>query len=177
MLAIWRLYFCINLDVYLSQQPVFFRLACTFVLTGPQLLYDGHLPPILDVTQGDPPHTPLPKEYFLDVFLQWNFHGRSKPWTYVKNERWKIFTVWVLMVHKWYEWVKEQWQVLLGVVHQVYKWEATQCKDSVQDVFSERQEPCHLGLLLKELAYWLQDEGWPKLHWCSASFIQVVKYF
>ena len=25
--------------------------------------------------------------------------------------------------------------------------------DTVQDVFSERQEPCHLGQLLKELAY------------------------
>ena len=50
-------------SVWLQQpslkQPVFFLLACTFVLTGAQLLNDGHLPPILDVTQGDPPPQPL----------------------------------------------------------------------------------------------------------------------
>ena len=46
MLAIWRLHLCINLDLYLSQRPVFFWVACTFVLTGPQLLYDGLTSPL-----------------------------------------------------------------------------------------------------------------------------------
>lgn len=73
---------CINLDLYLLsdsysvwlQQPslqrlVFFRLAYTFVLTGPQLLNDGHLSSILGVTQGDPP----PATWMLCLYLRSTF--------------------------------------------------------------------------------------------------------
>ena len=132
---------CINLDLYLSSLTViqfgltaisstasFFSTCMHICLNGSSTAQRWPPPPNPGCDTGwpPPPHhlnvMLLPKEYFLNVFLQWNFHGRSKPWTYIKNERWKIFTVWVLMVHKWNEWVKEQRQVLLGIVHQVYKW-------------------------------------------------------
>ena len=56
------------------------------------------------------------------------------------------------MVNYWNERVQKERSTLLGGICQVSGWQRTQCQSTVQDVFPEGQEPCHVGNMLENLA-------------------------
>ena len=66
------------------------------------------------------------------------------------------------MVDKWNERVQKERSTSLSDIYQVSGWQRTQCQSAMQDVFSEGQEPCHVGNMLEEPAYRLPSERWAK---------------
>lgn len=56
------------------------------------------------------------------------------------------------MVDNWNERVQKERSTLLSDICQVSGWQRTECQSTMQDVFSEGQEPCHVGNMLEEPA-------------------------
>ena len=56
------------------------------------------------------------------------------------------------MVDKWNERVQKERSTLLSDICQVSGWQRTECQSTMQDVFSEGQEPCHVGNMFEEPA-------------------------